>query len=125
MGRIWAGSGRVEQDEVVVAATAGDQAAFTALAERWVKLRWWSSHLGTGWPTTRPTAATRSSWSRAGRSTWSAWATAASASSAATRCACTACRCARYTTLATSRPSSLSSSRRTGTDESRTGWPSQ
>jgi RNA polymerase sigma-70 factor, ECF subfamily len=37
MGRIWAGSGRVEQDEVVVAATSGDQTAFTALAERY---RW-------------------------------------------------------------------------------------
>jgi RNA polymerase sigma-70 factor, ECF subfamily len=37
MGRIRAGSGRVEQDEVVVAATAGDQTAFTALAERY---RW-------------------------------------------------------------------------------------
>jgi hypothetical protein len=34
MGRIWAGSGRVEQDEVVVAATSGDQAVFTALADQ-------------------------------------------------------------------------------------------
>jgi RNA polymerase sigma-70 factor, ECF subfamily len=37
MGRVQAGSGRVEQDEVVAAATAGDQAAFTALTERY---RW-------------------------------------------------------------------------------------
>jgi RNA polymerase sigma-70 factor, ECF subfamily len=37
MGRVQAGSGRVEQDEVVAAATAGDQAAFTALTGRY---RW-------------------------------------------------------------------------------------
>jgi RNA polymerase sigma-70 factor, ECF subfamily len=37
MGRVQASSGRVEQDEVVAAATAGDQAAFTALTERY---RW-------------------------------------------------------------------------------------
>jgi hypothetical protein len=43
MGRIWAGSGRVEQEEVVVAATSGDQAAFTALADRYR----WELHCGT------------------------------------------------------------------------------
>jgi RNA polymerase sigma-70 factor, ECF subfamily len=35
MGKVEAGSGRVEQDAVVAAATAGDEAAFAALAERY------------------------------------------------------------------------------------------